>query len=233
MEADEHALPPDELDLADGLEDASWAAALESLAEELDDPPPPAPEPAVNPEPLAHGDPLGDLIGAIDAAIAADRPEARQVGGLPLQVLRGYVVFALAGERYAAPLDRVVELDRVTALTPVPNTPGFMLGVTNVRGRIIPAVELRQLFGLPSSPRPEAGRMMQLRGPSESWIAGAVVDDLHGIRAFDEGDMLRADALDDSVSSLLAGVYEDEGELLKVLDVDRLFSGEAMRSLSG
>ena len=231
MEAADNQQFPEDLDPLDAPDDASWSAALEGFAQELEA------EASYAETLAAHetdepADPLGALIAAIDAAIAADVGANEELPPAVADPRRGYLLFGLAGERYAAPMDRVAEVDRVAALTPTPNTPDFVLGVANVRGQIVPAFELRRLFGLPPAERPEAGRMMQLRGLGEGWIAGAVVDSLHGIRAFHEAEMLRQGRADEPGASLLAGFYDDNGEALRVLDVDRLFACEAIRALT-
>src|SRR5215212_8557699 len=58
-----------------------------------------------------------------------------------------YVLCELAGTTYALRSDDIEQLEMVGRLTPVPNAPPFVEGVTSVRGRVIPAVSLRARFG--------------------------------------------------------------------------------------
>jgi|GEM_PF-2100292 len=157
-------------------------------------------------------DPLGDLIASIDAAIAADAPlEPVEPAPRPEAIRRGHLVFSLSGRRFAAPIDRVVRLDRLGRITPTPNTPPFVLGVANVRGAIVPALDLRKLLGMPTAERSPNARLVQLKGGAQELVAGVVVDALHGIRTFEQG---RA-----------------EDEALHVLDVDALFRSAEIRDL--
>nr|WP_092070634.1 chemotaxis protein CheW [Dendrosporobacter quercicolus]NSL48321.1 chemotaxis protein CheW [Dendrosporobacter quercicolus DSM 1736] len=58
------------------------------------------------------------------------------------------VVFRLANEEYGLPITKVQEINRLTPITKLPQTPVFMEGVINLRGRIIPVIDLRKRFEL-------------------------------------------------------------------------------------
>jgi len=60
------------------------------------------------------------------------------------------IVFRLAGREYALPVRSVAEVLRMVALTPVPEAPAWLAGMLNLRGRIIPVVDLRTRLGLPA-----------------------------------------------------------------------------------
>ena len=61
-----------------------------------------------------------------------------------------YLTFQLMSEQYGVPIETVREINRVGEITPVPKTPEFMKGVMNLRGKIIPVVDLRVKFGMDS-----------------------------------------------------------------------------------
>jgi purine-binding chemotaxis protein CheW len=63
-----------------------------------------------------------------------------------------YLAFTLAGERYAVPVMAVREIIRLCPITPVAAMPPHVRGVINLRGRVIPLVDLRVRFGLPATP---------------------------------------------------------------------------------
>jgi purine-binding chemotaxis protein CheW len=63
-----------------------------------------------------------------------------------------YLSFTLAGERYAVPVLAVREIIRLCPITPVATMPPHVRGVINLRGRVIPLVDLRLRFGLPAAP---------------------------------------------------------------------------------
>ncbi len=177
---------------------------LEALAAGLD-------ELGVPDEPES-ADPLGDLIASIDAAIAADVPAPPiDRAPRPESIRRGHLLFSLSGRRFAAPIDRVVRLDRLGVITPTPNTPAFVLGVANVRGAIVPALDLRRLLGMPVAERGANARLVQLKSGDKELLAGVVVDALHGIRTFEQ--------------------RQARDEALHVLDVDALFGSTEIQQL--
>ena len=91
----------------------------------------------------------------------------QRAAGLPAQEeaveLWNGIGFHLAGERYVAPMGEVVEILHVPRYTHIPGVRNFMLGAANVRGRLLPIIDLALFFGLPRAipqpPRsPGAGR---------------------------------------------------------------------------
>src|ERR1700728_1606948 len=69
---------------------------------------------------------------------------------LPLNTVQ-YLTFLTAGEEYAVGIVKVSEIVEYEAVTTVPNTPVWIRGVTNLRGRVVPVVDLAAKFGLPHS----------------------------------------------------------------------------------
>jgi purine-binding chemotaxis protein CheW len=69
---------------------------------------------------------------------------------LPLSTVQ-YLTFFTAGEEYAISIVKVSEIVEYEAVTTVPNTPIWIRGVTNLRGRVVPVVDLAVKFGLPAS----------------------------------------------------------------------------------
>jgi purine-binding chemotaxis protein CheW len=61
-----------------------------------------------------------------------------------------HVVFVVAGVEYALPVACVLQMESFSGATPVPGTPAYVAGIVTVRGRIVPVLDLRQRFGLPS-----------------------------------------------------------------------------------
>ncbi len=78
--------------------------------------------------------------------------EASDQGKNQLPVHREqYLTFFTAGEEYAVGIGKVREIIEYETITTVPNTPAWISGVTNLRGRVIPVVDLAVKFGLPAS----------------------------------------------------------------------------------
>lgn len=109
-------------------------------------------------------------------AVTRREPAAAETGWAVL-------CFQVAGESYALPLDHMVEVSPLGAVTPVPGLPRTLLGVTNLRGEIRPVLNLHQMLGLPEPPPAQRGHAVYLRGPSRP--VGLRVDELRRIRQLD------------------------------------------------
>lgn len=128
--------------------------------------------------------------------------------------------FRLAQERYAIETRFVQEVYPLREFTPLPCTPPFIRGVVNVRGRIVPVLDLKKFFALPDQGLTDLHRVILLRG--QGMEVGLLADIALGVRT-----VLQA-ALQPSLPTLtgiraeyLKGVTE---EPLIVLDADRLLA---------
>lgn len=84
------------------------------------------------------------------------------------------VTFKLMGEEFGLPILDVREIIRMTPITPVPQAPGFVEGVVNLRGQIIPIVDLKKRFGLMGSEQTEETRIVVVE--LANTVIGLVVD---------------------------------------------------------
>jgi purine-binding chemotaxis protein CheW len=80
-----------------------------------------------------------------------DSPPASSRPSGPLAAAGKYLTFTLAGETYGIPVLAVREIIRLCPITPVANMPPHVRGVINLRGRVIPLIDLRVRFGLPAT----------------------------------------------------------------------------------
>lgn len=127
-------------------------------------------------------------------------------------------LFSLGGLGVAvdvAQAREVVVLDRCTA---VPGAPDEVLGVTNLRGSILPVVEVRPLLGLPARP-PTPGAMAIVLVDGD-WRAALAIDRIHGLAWFDEPEPLAGAG--GTVTAFATGVLVHEGERRPLLDAARL-----------
>lgn len=109
----------------------------------------------------------------------------------------------------------MVVLDGCTA---VPGSPEELLGITNLRGSILPVVEVRPLLGLPAQPAtPGAMAIVLVEG---DWRAALAIDRIRGLAWFDEPEPLDDHA--HPVTAFATGVLAHDGERLPLLDVGRL-----------
>lgn len=88
------------------------------------------------------------------------------------------VIFRLAQEEYGLPVTTVQEINRLVPITKLPHTPPFIEGIINLRGRIIPVLDLRKRFGLAVSDYNEDSRVIivEINGQTVGAIVDAVAE---------------------------------------------------------
>ncbi|MCC6390909.1 MAG: purine-binding chemotaxis protein CheW [Bryobacterales bacterium] len=202
----------------------------------------PAAEVAAVPEPEMPAPPqpaLEELVAGIDHALesapaiaAAAEPAAPTVHKQYSQ-LDDYVVFSLAGSDYAVPVRDVAEIGRVPSITRVPNVPDFMRGITNLRGEVVPVINLPGLLGLQDSAPSARGRVLFLQARERVSPTGLIVDEVKGIQRIQSQQLEQVTGLvDDKVTSVLRGVHGRGDRLLNVLDLEQLFGLQEFEQLA-
>ena len=134
---------------------------------------------------------------------------------------RQLVVFDLAGEAYGVNIGTVREIIRMQAVTHVPETPDFVEGVINLRGRVIPVVDLRKRFGLATSEHTSDSRIVfvDIAGHDIGVIVDAVTEVLRVAGSAIES----ASALITTEDSYyMDGIAKIGDRLLILLDLDRV-----------
>jgi purine-binding chemotaxis protein CheW len=89
-----------------------------------------------------------------------------------------YLTFSLAGEEYGIGILKIREIIGMMPITSVPETPAFVKGVINLRGKVIPVVDLRRRFGMPTMDYTERTCIIvvEIAGPAGTVSMGVVVD---------------------------------------------------------
>jgi purine-binding chemotaxis protein CheW len=139
------------------------------------------------------------------------------------------VAFRLSSEEYALPITKVKDINRVMSLTKMPKSPAFMKGVINLRGEIIPVVDLRERFNLPVSEATEDSRIMVV--DFNNRLLGIIVDGVTEVLTIPTSEI----DIPPTVSKLnikqVPGVGKVNNRLLILLDIDEVFSEEEVKSL--
>ena len=139
-----------------------------------------------------------------------------------------YLAFDLAGAIYALPLVHVREVDRVPAVTPLPNVPAWLLGAANLRGEIVSVVDLAGFLGLSTGRQLRDSRLLACRDGNME--AGLVVEQVRDIRELPDAAIRPpAGAIPGRAARYLAGVHAGDGRLTMILDVHRLLHSTEFR----
>jgi purine-binding chemotaxis protein CheW len=141
--------------------------------------------------------------------------------GLNASGADSYVLCDLAGTTYALQSDDIEQLEMVGQLTPVPNAPSFVEGITSVRGRVIPAVSLRARFGFDRAPHDLRSRLIVVRSGGRS--VGLIVDSAREFaRIPAETIQPPPEGLADMSSRYLYGMAHLGERLVLIIDVAEL-----------
>ena len=130
------------------------------------------------------------------------------------------VGFVIGEEEYAVPILSIQEIIKPISWTRVPQTPAYVLGVFNLRGSVIPLIDLRVKFGLSAKNHNDETRFFVLKQGDD--VAGFVIDRLTmaiRIKKQDIGPAPDTLAGDDS---MIDGVGKQDDRILTILKVDKL-----------
>ncbi len=132
------------------------------------------------------------------------------------------VAFHLAGQRYALPIERVQEIQHIVAFSEVPSGGAAVIGMVDLRGNVIPAVDLRVLVGLPAIEYGLETPMIICHASGD--MVALLVDEVEDVIELPAGCLQESPAMH-ALSSKMLGVARLESGLVYVLDLDLLLAG--------
>jgi len=142
-----------------------------------------------------------------------------------------YLTFQLGEELYGVDILRVQEIKGYTTVTKIPNTPPHIKGVLNLRGTIVPIVELRTKFGMPTIDYTMFTVIVVV--VVQDRIMGLVVDSVSDVLNIDKKDIQPPPQFGAKVDvSILTGIGKSGDKLVALLNVDRLLSESEMQEVS-
>jgi purine-binding chemotaxis protein CheW len=142
-----------------------------------------------------------------------------------------YLTFHLAGEDYGIGILKVREIIGLSSITPVPQTPPCVKGVINLRGQVIPVVDLRLKFGMPGLDYTDRTSIIvvEVRGEAGRTPIGLVVDAVSEVVYVKAEDVENIPALGPRVdTNYILGLAKSENGVKILLDIDRVLSAEAL-----
>ena len=140
------------------------------------------------------------------------------------EVAKQLLTFRLAEESYGVDILRVKEIRGWAPVTAIPEAPHFILGMLNLRGAIVPVIDMRSRFGLaPATPTPVTVIIVlsTTRNDGSAREFGVVVDSVSEVVQLDAAKQIP----DRLGSECLSGLMEHQDELVKVLDVKQVMNG--------
>ena len=137
-----------------------------------------------------------------------------------------YMTFKLAKEEYGIETRKVRELIGLQEITRVPRTKSYIRGLINLRGKVIPVVDLRTKFGMPAteSTSQTVIIVVQIASDAGNLTMGVLVDEVLEVRAIPEADIEPPPLPQDVNTSFILGVGKIDKHIVFLLDIDRVLT---------
>ncbi|ALU44827.1 MULTISPECIES: chemotaxis protein CheW [Pseudoalteromonas] len=142
-----------------------------------------------------------------------------------------WVTYKLEDETYGINVMQVQEVLRYTEIAPVPGAPTYVLGIINLRGNVVTVIDTRSRFGLPSSEVTDNSRIVIIE--AEKQVVGILVDSVAEVVYLRSSEIDSAPNIGTEESAkFIQGVSNREGELLILVDLNKLLSDDEWDELS-
>jgi len=138
-----------------------------------------------------------------------------------------YLTFALAGEEYGISILKIKEIIGMMPITTIPQTPEFVKGVINLRGKVIPVVDLRLRFGMERIDYTERTCIVvvEISGGSGTVMIGIVVDSVSEVLNIKGGEIEETPTFGTKLETdYILGMAKVQGGVKILLDIDRVLS---------
>ena len=212
-------------DVLSALEEA-FGMDSASLLEELEDCDGPSADPAGD-------ESLEELVSRLDgelsdAALGQTRPADIQRRTRSIE--DKHIIVALGDSFYGLPMKNVMEIQQLFQVTYLPNLPGWIPGVCNLRGNIVSVVDLKQLLGFEPTMVGSKTRFVVVRTDNQDLTTGLLVDEVVGIAEADPARIRRpVGRLEGQLGEFLKGTYETNDAILCILDLESMLNSSTLR----
>jgi len=147
-----------------------------------------------------------------------------------------FLTFKLGEEIYGVDVLQVREVLDAVPVTKVPRSPEFMLGVINLRGSVVPVVDMRRKFGMEAADRSRDTCIvvMEIALEGETTVIGALADAVEEVLELTEAQIEPAPKLGTRLNTeFIRGMGKRDEQFIILLDVDRIFSAEELSVVTG
>ena len=145
-----------------------------------------------------------------------------------------YLTFLIGKEEFGVGVLKVREIMGIQDITAVPQTPHYLKGVINLRGKVIPVVDLRLKFGLPGMDYTQRTCIIvvQVKGESTQLLMGIVVDEVSEVLTLAAGDIEDTPDFGEHVTTkYILGMAKSKGRVKILLDINEVLSSQEIHGL--
>lgn len=146
-----------------------------------------------------------------------------------------YLTFKLAAEEFGLEILKVQEIIKMMDITRVPRTPDFVRGVINLRGKVIPVVDLRLKFGMETLATTEKTCIIvvQVARRENTLTMGIIVDEVSEVLDITEKEIEPAPSFGSNVDThFILGMAKTKGSVKILLDINKVLASAEIASLS-
>ncbi len=142
-----------------------------------------------------------------------------------------YITFSLEKEMFAVDVSQVREILDSTRITKIPQAPEFMRGVINVRGSVVPVVDMRLKFGMASADNTANTRIivLELELDGETLVLGALADSVKDVVELEKSLIEDPPRIGSRwKTEFIKGIGKLNDEFIIILDIDKIFSSDEL-----
>ena len=142
-----------------------------------------------------------------------------------------YLTFKLADEVFGLAIDKVREVLDFTAVTRVPKTPDYMRGVINLRGSVVPVIDMRRKFGMPVAKTTvnTCIIIVEIELEGEVTVLGALADSVQEVLELEPDQIEAAPKIGTQLNTeFIKGMGKQDDRFLILLDIDKVFSAQEL-----
>ena len=147
-----------------------------------------------------------------------------------------YLTFQLAEEIFAFDVAKVREILELTSITKVPQTPDFMRGVINLRGSVVPVIDLRLKFGMACTEQTvnTCIIVVEVNLGAETLVLGVLADSVQEVVEMEPDRIEPPPQLGTKLNTdFIKGMGKVENDFVMILDIDKVFSTDDMTVIQG
>ena len=147
-----------------------------------------------------------------------------------------YLTFKLAEETFALDVAKVREILELSNITKVPQTPDFMRGVINLRGSVVPVIDLRLKFGMPATMQTVNTCIIvaEVQMEDEIIVLGALADSVQEVVEMEPEQIKAAPHIGTHLNTdYIKGMGKLGDRFIMILDIDRVFTTEELTNVQG
>jgi len=142
-----------------------------------------------------------------------------------------YLTFKLADETFSLDVAKVREILELNTITKVPQTPDFMRGVINLRGSVVPVIDMRLKFGMTATEQTVNTCIIvaEVQMDDETIVLGALADSVQEVIEMEPEQIEAAPHIGTRLNTdFIKGMGKHDGRFIMILDIDKVFTSEEL-----